>query len=202
MRAGVTALLPRFEGSKVPREAPPPSKWGLSKSGSTRFVLRKVGYRNKHGAKLYRLGYFMGDGRPPLFSQQLWTLKQLVDSGVRWLKESPFTGVNEEPTDDVVLPKGVEPDEEDDTEDVEEPAPQVLPFTKEPPPQVLPATFEERFGFGVGAICQHSSGKLYRVIGIVDPNTARVEQFIDGDPKKLPARNMAGDKLSPPEAKK
>lgn len=106
-------LLKKFSGPKVPREAPPPSKWGKAKSGST-FVVRKVGFRNVRGKKLYRLGHHMGPGRPPLFSQHLWTLDELIAAGVEWLSESPFTGVNEEPMDKVEPPAGAVDDKDEE----------------------------------------------------------------------------------------
>lgn len=190
----------KFRGDKVPREAPPPSRWGVSKTGAAKFVVRKVGFRNKHGKKLYRLGYFLGEGKPPLFSQQLWTLDQLNSSGVVWLQESPFTGVNENPTDKIETPEGAELDT--DADEQEEPTPAAIelkPSSDLGPGnhkvEPLPTTFEERYGFGVGDIRYHTdSGKPYRILGIVDMDTARVEEVAE-DGVKRPGRNMRGVKL-------
>lgn len=178
-----TQLIQKFEG-KPPREAPPPSRWGKSRTGTAKFVVRKVGFRNKHGAKLYRLGYLMAEGRPPLFSQQLWTLAQLNASGVVWLKEPPFAGITEEPTDtdDLIVPKDAIPDQDEE----EEPkAPVVAPVAPAEPGSALK----------VGDICKHTGGNTYRIVGIVDKDICRVEQVL-ADGKKTPARNMAGTKLT------
>ena len=185
-----THIKSRFDG-KPPREAPPPSRWGRNKSGSARFVVRKVGFRDIKGRKLYRLGFLTSQGRPPLFSQELWTLERLQAAGVIWLDRSPFdAGVDDKPTDRVEVPEGAVMDDDDDDQDEAPPG----PATPAAEPAV-PDTFEARYGFGVGDTRLHvDSGKPYRVLGIIDPDTVRVEEVV-ADGVKRPSRAMRGAKL-------
>lgn len=191
--------IEKFSGDKVPREAPPPSKWGQSKTGAARFVVCKVGFRNKHGKKLYRLGYFVGNEHPPLFSQHMWTLDELNSSGVEWLSESPFApGAPEQLPDDTPVPEDAVVDDGPEEEPKPEPIP-LKPSTGLGPGNHklpdLPTTFEGRYGFKVGDVAYHvSSGKPYRILGTVDMDTARVEEVAE-DGVKRPARNMSGAKL-------
>jgi len=208
-----TELIEKFAGKKVPREAPPPSRWGQSKSGTARFVVRKVGFRNKHGQKLYRLGFWTSHERGPLFSQQLWTLAELTKAGVVWLNESPFGAISDELTVDTEMPKDAFIDH-----DVDEPKlgkigpdepPAEPPKRRHPPmppdrplPEPVvepkkPGTFEANYPWKVGDVCKHTGGNLYRILAIVDENTCRVEQVL-ADGKKTPARNMSASKLSRP----
>lgn len=200
-------LFKKFDG-KPPREAPPPSKWGMSRTGTCRFTVRKVGFRNKRGEKLYRLGFHVSDDRGPLFSQQLWTLAELNAQGVVWLDKSPFAAeLPEQPTDTVDVPKDAMPDdeaEEPEAVPVEEVRrrhppemmlPDAPPAPKQPAPPAPPETFEGNYGMQTGQVCYHvDSGKPYRILGIVDANTARVEEVAE-DGVKRPARNMRGVKL-------
>lgn len=197
-------LVPVFEGTKVPREAPPPSKWGRSRTGTALFVVRKVGYRNHRGQKLYRLGYKVSDERGPLFSQQLWTLDELTKSGVVWLKESPFTtDTDAVELDRMEMPKDVVEDVDEPEQVVEPPkrrhspelmqAPTPAPAAKPAPQQ--PQTLEGRYGLKVGQTAYHiESGKPYLITGVVDMDTARVEE-VATDGVKRPSRNMRATKL-------
>ena len=65
-------------------ESPPPSKWIRSRGGTyARVILQRQ--RNDAGKKLYRLRYLSYDIKSP----KLWTLADLNDAGVRWLKNKP-----------------------------------------------------------------------------------------------------------------
>ncbi len=65
-----------------PREAPPPSRWGKSKNG-TYFYLVHTKDRTDKGEKLYRCRY------ATRVTGRHWTLAELNDNGVRWLKRRP-----------------------------------------------------------------------------------------------------------------
>jgi len=74
----------RTKDTRAPREAPPPSVWGKSVTGIYfRVVLQKQ--RDRHGRKLYRL-YFLDAG---VKGNYLWTLAELEDAHVHWLKRRP-----------------------------------------------------------------------------------------------------------------
>lgn len=64
------------------REAPPPSKWIRTRGGRHCEVV-KTSKVAPSGVWYYRLWY--GD----VLGHQLWTLQDLNDSGVRWLKNRP-----------------------------------------------------------------------------------------------------------------
>ncbi len=67
---------------KIVREAPPPSRWGVSPRG-VYFYLVHTTHRDRDGRKLYRCRYVEGTvGRH-------WTLQELMDEPVRWLKRRP-----------------------------------------------------------------------------------------------------------------
>lgn len=163
---------------KVPREAPPPSKWGKSKNGSSKFVVRKLRHRNYRGQKLYRLGY-ANHGSKPLFGSQIWTLEELEAAGVVWLKASPFTDPEAENTEmDIVVPEGGIAD------DTPEPAVEGGDVD----------TFQGLYGFDVGNKFEHPSGNVFVVLEILDNHHAKVRQVTDDDVKK-PARKMKGTKM-------
>lgn len=64
------------------REPPPPSRWGRSPKGVYFYVVHTT-KRDGRGRKLYRCRYVEGVvGRH-------WTLDELVEAGVRWLKRKP-----------------------------------------------------------------------------------------------------------------
>ncbi len=66
-----------------PREAPPPSRWGRSGKAGIYFYLVHTTQRSHRGEKLYRCRYQEGVvGRH-------WTLQELEDAGVHWLKRKP-----------------------------------------------------------------------------------------------------------------
>lgn len=69
--------------SNHPREAPPSSRWGRSKKGTYFYVIYTT-KRNAQGRKLYRLLYPGGTA-----SNLFWTLEELNEAGVRWLKRKP-----------------------------------------------------------------------------------------------------------------
>ncbi len=207
----------KFQGSKVPREAPPPSRWGRSKTG-TAFTWRKVGFRDSRGRKLYRLGYFMAPGSPPLWSSgMLWTLDGLTNAGVEWLDASPFDVEVITPTDQIEMPKDAVIDSDDGDDQLEATAAivedEVKAAAKPLPDETFRESveavleehkevfgklaFSERYGIKVGDVCAHASGKLYRVLEIVNQDTARVEQVLESG-VKTPARNMSGTKLKKP----
>jgi len=66
-----------------PREAPPPSRWGKSKNGVYFYLVHTNKRCQPSGEKLYRCRY--GHGTVGCY----WTLKDLEDAGVRWLKRRP-----------------------------------------------------------------------------------------------------------------
>jgi hypothetical protein len=69
--------------ARAPREAPPPGDYIRSASGT----VAKVVYtrdRDHRGRKLYRLRFSEG-----VISPQRWTLDELLEQGVRWLKRKP-----------------------------------------------------------------------------------------------------------------
>ena len=157
-----------FEG-KPPREAPPPSKWGRSKLGHD-FVVRKVGYRNVRGQKLYKLGFLNTLTEEPgraLYSSQTWTLEQLNAQGVQWLDRCPVATLIEEPDRDPI-PDGMARDDDDEPE-------------------------AQTIGIDVAAeqVLKHrKSGNLYRVHQNLGDGTAVVSQVLpDGRP--TPKRKLA-----------
>lgn len=217
-----TTLVRKFEG-KPPREAPPPSRWGRGRGGSL-FVVRKVGFRNLRGQKLYRLGFHVGDHRGPLFSQELWTLDKLTEQGVVWLDKSPWPDSisDEAPQGDVEPSALIVADEEPEPEAIKPLPPMKADIAKDVakvkqevaralslPAELLkdePAepAFVRRHGFKVGQVAFHSeSGKPYRILGVIDADTARVEEVAE-DGVKRPGRNMRATKLQAvaPKAKK
>jgi len=118
MRRRLDPTEKRFDGKRAPREAPPPSRFGRSKSGSP-FVLRRLSYRNATGAKLYRLGYLISPELPPLYGNQTWTLAQLEAAGVIWIDYNPWPQplTEADPNDTGVLPAGAVADEDDEDSD-------------------------------------------------------------------------------------
>lgn len=213
------APLAKFTG-KVQREAPPPSRWGRSKTG-TLFTWRKIGYRDNKGRKLYRLGYYMALGRPPLYSSgHLWTLEELARAGVEWLPEAPpiALGVVESaPDDSIEIPKGAVIDEDDEPDQLEAKATMIdeevkaaeatiqkRGTTQTDPIAVTKAlggaagVFFERYGIKPGDIAAHVGGKQYRVLSIIDQDTARVEQVLESG-AKTPGRNMRGAQFRRPK---
>lgn len=70
--------------TRAPREAPPPSIWGKTRSGSY-FRVVKLSKRNARGEKLYRLWWI----EHKVKGTKEWTLAELVECGVRWLKRRP-----------------------------------------------------------------------------------------------------------------
>ena len=64
-------------------ETPPPSRWGRSKSGTVYFYLVHTTKRDEHGRKLYRCKF-----QPGVVGRH-WTLQELEEAGVRWLKRKP-----------------------------------------------------------------------------------------------------------------
>lgn len=73
---------------KAPRESPPPSRWGKSKAG-VYFEIVGGHKRDDHGRKLYRLRYLSSPGWIEVVGAQQWTLAELIESGVRFLKHRP-----------------------------------------------------------------------------------------------------------------
>jgi hypothetical protein len=65
-----------------PRETPPPSRYGKSKTG-TYFYLIHTTHRDHMGRKLYRLRFDHGG------AGTTWTMEQLEEAGIRWLKNRP-----------------------------------------------------------------------------------------------------------------
>ena len=65
------------------RESPPPSRWGRSKTGKVPFYLIHSTKRDHRGRKLYRCDYGRG------IKGRYWTLEELEEAGVRWLKRKP-----------------------------------------------------------------------------------------------------------------
>lgn len=73
---------------RAPRETPPPSKWGRSSSGTYFEITNMQGTaRDLRGRKLYLLRYLKDD----VTGNQLWSLDDLNEAGVRWLKHKPST---------------------------------------------------------------------------------------------------------------
>jgi len=70
--------------TRAPREAPPPSKWGRTASGSP-FRVVLLSKRDPRGRKLYRLLWLEHNVK----GTKEWTLDELLDSKVRWLKRRP-----------------------------------------------------------------------------------------------------------------
>jgi hypothetical protein len=68
------------------RESPPPSRWGRSKRGTYFYVIHTV-KRDHKGRKLYRLRYLYPP--PEITSPKLWTLDELEETDMRWLKNKP-----------------------------------------------------------------------------------------------------------------
>lgn len=60
-----------------------PARWTRSKTGTFAEVTRVV-KRHADGRRLYRLRFGCG-----VRGNQLWTLAELIDAGVRWLKRRP-----------------------------------------------------------------------------------------------------------------
>lgn len=218
-----------FEGKKVPREAPPPSKWGRGRSGVT-FTTRKVGFRNRHGKKLYRLGFFVQESGRPTFSSHLWTLEELNAQKVEWLPECPVGVEIEVGNDQVDVPRDALLDDEVMEVD-EEPAgltPEqektlvtamaasfvgnvakkvvkevAIKTGMEPFVPVIEAAidivtaFSARYPWKIGDKLQHTGGKIYRILAIVDADTVRVQQVLESG-AATPARNMKATALRLP----
>jgi hypothetical protein len=70
--------------TRAKREAPPPTKWGKS-SGGTYFEIVYTRKRNLEGKKLYRLLYLYSGVK----GNTTWTLDELNEQKVRWLKNRP-----------------------------------------------------------------------------------------------------------------
>lgn len=178
-------LLKKFEG-KPPREAPPPSRWGRGRSGAL-FTVRKVGFRNKEGKKLYRLGFFETPDGKPLFSSHLWTLDKLNEQQVTWLQVCPVEQEVEVQLAEEKAPAGAEIDTDDDEPVVQATLPSAAPVK-----DIIAIESD----FYVGEKVKHNkSGNTYKVLEIIDGTTVKVAQFLEsGAP--TPARKMQVTALS------
>lgn len=72
--------------AKNKRESPPPGWYGRSKTGTYFRICRTIGRHPTTGEKYYRLKYYDPD---PIKGNGLFTLQQLKDSGVRFLRNRP-----------------------------------------------------------------------------------------------------------------
>ena len=171
-------VQPRFVG-RPPREAPPPSRYGQSRSGNATFTWRKAPWRNIAGEKLYRLGFYGTDDGRPQFSTQLWTLRELAANGVVWLDGPPagaLVGGDIVPVTQDEAPEGAVLDTEDDDGVVAEHAREMAKVAKE-------ATVK-------GQILKHKkSGHEYVVLDVIDAYSVRARQLLP-DNKPTPARTM------------
>ena len=72
------------KSTRAPREAPPPGKFGRTRSGSPfRPILQRE--RSPRGEKLYRLFWLDYEVK----GTGTFTMEQLSEAGVRWLKRAP-----------------------------------------------------------------------------------------------------------------
>lgn len=69
---------------RAPSESPPESQWGKS-VGGTYFEIQKMTKRDMDGKKLYRLLYLVHE----VLGNQEWTLDELLESGITFLKNKP-----------------------------------------------------------------------------------------------------------------